>query len=581
MLTDTITADIEQSSQLDTIPFEVKPHQLLNDGLAAVGATGGALMLVDQTGKWLEIWARLGPPHKRETDPRFEIGDNSIAGHVADTGEPYLSPDVTQDPRFFSTRSGPPNFRSLLAVPMLFADQVIGIISADHEAENHFSEKNVATLRHFANKVASALARDREHAQLDQTLISLHGVGTLLTRLSGGSDLADVLHMVATQARSVLNADLVTLYQYETGSKEFLVEGTGPTIAGKVNYEAPMKTRIYPDDVAWKIVDQGKSRFFTYAEEEEFLTGFVPEREGQEERPRFAAREKIKSVAALVLHSGEEIVGVMFVNYRQPHEFTDNEKRILETFVNYAAIAIQNARLIQAVRRVREQQIATEQLTVLNSIAPTFAHKLSNAAGTIPVAVQEIRRKLLDPNPYVQGQLERIETDAQELMRMAKQLRQGLHAGAPEQLNILELLSSVRQTIMDDYPTFSFDLQVDTTLTYIHGTRLQLREVFLNLGRNAIEATLPDPGQLTIHAHPSEDEQFLEIEFSDTGRGIDPEDQPRIFDLGFTTKSKRGMGFGLWWCRTVLRSQGGNVQLKSSQSGMGATFVVRLSVAQD
>lgn len=577
MATDT-NAVIEQSFQLDTIPFDVKPHQLLNDGLAAVGATGGALMLVDRTGKWLEIWARLGPPRKRETDPRFEIGDNSIAGHVADTGEPYLCPDVTQDPRFFSTRSGPPNFRSLLAAPIFFADRVIGIISADHEVENHFAEEDVNTLRHFANQVAAALAREREHAQLDQTLISLHGVGTLLTRLSEES-LADVLRMVATQARSVLNADLVTLYQYEAGSKEFLVEGTGPTIAGKVNYEAPMKTRIYPDDVAWKIVDQGKSRFFTYAEEEEFLTGFVPEREGQEERPRFAVREKIKSVAALVLHGGEKIVGVMFVNYRQPHEFTDNEKRILETFANYAAIAIQNARRIQAVRRVREQQIAAERLDLLNSIAPTFAHKLSNAAGTIPVAIQEIRRKLLDPSPYVQRQLERIEVDAQELMRMAKQLRQGLHAGAPEQLDILELLASVRKSIMDDYPAFSFDLQVDIALTYIHGIRLQLREVLLNLGRNAIEATLPDPGRLTIHAHPSEDEQFLEIEFSDTGRGIDPEDQPRIFDLGFTTKSKRGMGFGLWWCQTVLRSQGGDVQLKSSQSGMGATFVVRLPVA--
>ncbi len=575
-------AAAEKTLQLGKISFEVKPHKILNDALAAVGATGGALMLIDPTGQWLEIEARLGPPHKRETDPRFAIEDSSIAGHVALTKEPYLCPDVTQDRYFSPTRAGPPNFRSLLEVPILSSDQIIGIISADHESVNAFTPEHIDILHHFAKQMAAALTHELERSRLHQTLMSLNEVGALLTRLSGEESLAGVLQMVASQAKRVLEADLVILYQYDAKRAEFLVEGTGPTIEGELLYEEAdeaMTTRIHPDDVPWKIVAQGQSRFFTHAENDEFLIGDVPARDGKKARPRFAVREKLKSVSALVLRVGGEIVGVMFVNYRKTHEFTDGERRILETFGNYAAIAIQNARLIQAILDTQKQRVAEKQLAVLSSIAPTFAHKMSNAAGTIPVAVQEIRRKLDTPSQYIQHELDRIETDAKELMRMATQLRESLQAGTPERIDTYDLLSSIKARIADEYPALSLDPQLPASLPQVRGIRSQLQEVFLNLARNAAEASLPDPGRLTIRAYLSEEGRFLEMEFSDTGRGIQPEHKLRIFDLGFTTKPTRGMGFGLWWCQTVLRSQGSDIRLKSSQPGVGTTFVVRLPVA--
>ncbi len=580
-----LEATPETTPRPDTISPEVKLHQILNDGLAAVGATGGALMLVDPTGKHLEIWARLGPPHRREMDPKFPVGEDSatgIAGQVAHIKKPYLCVDVTRDPFFLPTRAGPPNFRSLLVVPVFSGERVIGVISADHETENAFTQEHVKTLCHYAGQMAVALAREFERSRLHETLIGLHEVGALLTRLSGKESLAGVLQMVVSQARDVLGAGLVTLYQYEAGSGEFLVEGTGPTIAGELLYhDAPMKTGIYPDDVARKIVEQGSPRFFTNADRDEFLTGFVPARDGQEARPRFAVREKIKSVAALILRTGDETVGVMFVNYRVPHEFTADERRVLETFANYAAIAIQNTRLIRAIREeAREQLVAMERLAVLNSIAPTFAHKMANAAGTIPAAAQEIRRKLESPGQYVQFQLDRIETDARELLEMATQLRQSLQAGPPEPINLYDLLQSIAARTAASYPAMSVDLQVLANSPQVRGIRSQLREVFLNLVRNAAEAILPDPGNLTIRACSSEDGRFLDIEFCDTGRGIQREHQRRLFDLGFTTKPTRGMGFGLWWCQTVLRSQGGDIRLKRSQPGADTTFVVRLPVSQ-
>jgi len=565
----------------DIFSFEVKPHQILNDALAAIKATGGALMLVDQTGQWLEIWARLGPPHKRDMDPKFEIGKSNIAGWVAFNKKPYLSLDVTRDDLFSPTRTGPPNFRSLIAVPIFLGEQVVGVISADHEVDEVFSNEHIATMQVFADQMAAALAEELERTRLHETLISLHKVGTLLTQLSSEGSLSDVLERIADQARQVLDADVVTLYQYDDKNREFLVEGKGPTITGELlDPQVLIRTRLHPDDVAWKIVALGESRFFTNAKNHEFLIGNIPIREGKEPRPRFAVRERIESVAALILEVRAEIVGVMFVNYRNLHEFTDNERRILETFANYAAIAIQNNRQIEAILETQKQIVAAKQLAVLNSIAPTFAHKMSNAAGTIPVAVQEIRRKLSAPTEYVQFMLDIIEKDAKELLDMANQLRQGLGTGPLEYIDITSVLNSVNTDFSKNFPAITCHLNISTPLPGLFVARSQLQEVFLNLASNAAEAILPDHGQLVMSARVSEDDRFIEIEFADTGRGIRPEYQPRIFDLGFSTKPKRGLGFGLWWCRTFLRSQGGDIRLKSNQPGVGTSFIIQLPVSQ-
>ena len=93
---------IETTQTLDTML-----HQILNEALVAIGAEAGSLMLVDNKRGILQIKARLGKPRAgRKTEPVYKIGENSIAGWVAENRRSYLCPDVENDPFFERSRSG-------------------------------------------------------------------------------------------------------------------------------------------------------------------------------------------------------------------------------------------------------------------------------------------------------------------------------------------------------------------------------------------------------------------------------------------------------------------------------------------
>jgi signal transduction histidine kinase len=99
----------------------------------------------------------------------------------------------------------------------------------------------------------------------------------------------------------------------------------------------------------------------------------------------------------------------------------------------------------------------------------------------------------------------------------------------------------------------------------------QLRQVFLNLIRNAREA-MPRGGQLTVTAwHTPEG---VEVRVQDTGEGMTPEVQERLYEPFFTTKTG-GTGLGLALSRQIVESHGGRLSLESAV-GRGTTFHVFL-----
>jgi signal transduction histidine kinase len=112
----------------------------------------------------------------------------------------------------------------------------------------------------------------------------------------------------------------------------------------------------------------------------------------------------------------------------------------------------------------------------------------------------------------------------------------------------------------------------------------QLRQVFLNLGLNALQA-MPQGGKLTISsgvrrgARRGEAASFLEVRFRDTGVGISPGDLKNLFIPFYTTKEK-GTGLGLPISQRIIENHGGTIEVRSQQ-GKGATFTVLLPIEAD
>jgi signal transduction histidine kinase len=106
---------------------------------------------------------------------------------------------------------------------------------------------------------------------------------------------------------------------------------------------------------------------------------------------------------------------------------------------------------------------------------------------------------------------------------------------------------------------------------------IQLQQVFINIITNACQAMLKE-GTLTIRTGQTGD--IMEIEISDTGEGISPENLTKVFDPFFTTrKVGSGTGLGLSISYRIVEKHGGHIDVKS-EVGKGTTFTIKLPAGE-
>lgn len=141
------------------------------------------------------------------------------------------------------------------------------------------------------------------------------------------------------------------------------------------------------------------------------------------------------------------------------------------------------------------------------------------------------------------------------------------------------------ESVIDEVLTFYVDLLQDQgvslyrqqpeSLPTVSFDRQQMKQVLFNLMKNAAEA-MPQGGQLTLAVRVKE--PYLEIEVSDTGKGMTPEVAQNIFTPYFTTKDK-GSGLGLAICKNILKAHGGDI-VATTTPGRGSTFTILLPLEE-
>jgi len=566
MIPEPVEITIETTQTLDTML-----HQVLNQALVAINADAGSLMLVDNKQGILQIKARLGKPQPRRKIERvFKIDDKSIAGWVVQNKQSYLCSDIERDLFFVPSRSGK-NFLSLLSVPIVFKDKVLAVINADATERNYFNESHKKRLEYVATQVAAPIA------ERISILDAIAEVGFELTRLPKEGGVGLVLKKIAEAAVRSLGADVVTAYQYIQEKDEFPVEGTGPTIAGTIGDPSPMRRKVYEGDVPWAVVHERRSGFYSDVREQDFLTGKV-HRPGDTPRPRFIEREGLKSMAALLLPfraaemKDEEVVGVMFANYRTRHEFNIDEISALATFADYAAIAILNAR--------HQEQRRIEQMRMVESISANFAHRMSNLAGTSRVAAQILQERISSADETSLRQLERIQQESKILLELAERLARPFKETGEffefTPIDITHIIEAELESVQNQNRKIILKKNLTTNLPRGQSVEFQLRQVLRDILSNAIEAVEEkDPAQVDIRAYFNRKTNQVEIEVSDNGPGIPEDIRSRVFAPGVTTKKDK-LGIGLWWCRTFMQATGGDLVLKDTRIGVGTTFVIKI-----
>jgi two-component system NtrC family sensor kinase len=223
------------------------------------------------------------------------------------------------------------------------------------------------------------------------------------------------------------------------------------------------------------------------------------------------------------------------------------------------------ARLIQA-----------EKLASMGQMAAGIAHEINNPLGVVLMYSHLLKEELADAS-RPQEDVDRIIAEAERTRGIVRGIlnfaREEKVDRAPTDINVL--LRKAAEGIVPTSPEgkFRVEFRLDAALVPQQVDGGQLRQVFDNLLKNAVEA-MPDGGVIRVATEEGEGE--FSVTVSDTGAGIPEENLPKMFSPFFTTKKVgKGTGLGLSVCYGIVKMHGGTIQAANVPGG-GACFTVRI-----
>ncbi|HEX8335578.1 MAG TPA: PAS domain-containing protein, partial [Pyrinomonadaceae bacterium] len=236
-------------------------------------------------------------------------------------------------------------------------------------------------------------------------------------------------------------------------------------------------------------------------------------------------------------------------------------------------------------RLERERAAQADKLRALGQLASGVAHDFNNALAAILGRAQLLRRAA-EEDPGLRRGLDIILTAAEDAAATVRRIRsfaRQLPGEGYSEVCVAELLRDAVEITRTRWENdarargLSYEVTVegDDSL-YTLGNASELREVFVNLVVNAIDA-MPAGGRLDINCRRRGDR--LRLLFADTGTGMAEEVRARIFEPFFTTKGSQGTGLGLFVSYGIVERHGGHISA-ASQPGRGTTFFIDLPHAE-
>jgi signal transduction histidine kinase len=254
---------------------------------------------------------------------------------------------------------------------------------------------------------------------------------------------------------------------------------------------------------------------------------------------------------------------------------TDEELRATNEELQTANEELQAAN--EKLKETQEQLIRSEKLAAIGKLAGGVGHELRNPLGAIKNAVYYIKGKLINSElaktePRIIEFLGIVDDEISSSNKIISDLLNFSRVGKPavSSTKIRKVMEDTlsRLTVPENIEVIN---KVDANLPEVEIDADQIRQVFVNIATNAIQA-MPEGGKLTIDARKGD--KFLEVAISDTGDGITEDVIGKIFDPLFTTRAK-GIGLGLAVCKSIIERHGGAIGVES-KVGEGATFIVKL-----
>ncbi len=538
----------------NSITSALKPKKALNliidAAVRITGATNGSLILVDWEKRVLNIEVSRGFA-KPIKGVKLKVGEG-ITGWVAEHGKALLISDVSDDLRYVPVNE---KIKSELAVPLLLEDQLIGVLNVDSTRSNAFTTEDLDLLTLLSKQSAQVIQNGQLFDTANRKIEELSTLIKINKTIASSLDLDKTLRQIVERTARLMNSALCSIMLVsEDGDSLMLKAHHG----GSSDYERRPNISIKQSDIG-KVIRKRRS-LIVYDIAKELDAAFAA----------IARQEGLRSLLSVPLVVRNRAIGLINIYKSRKYRFSDEEKRLLKTFADLCAIAIENAQLYEKMLTLEEQTRHAERLTSVGELAVSIAHEIRNPLTIVKMIFESGDRLNVRDREVISEELSRMNeiitrlldfTRPKEAVREACRVQKSLQ-------NALFLLARefVRKNIQ-------INTQFADSLPKILADPVQLQQVFLNLLLNASEA-MPGGGKIDISVQPAG--EHLKISISDNGIGLPESVQKKLF-VPFTTTKMTGLGLGLSIVKRIIDAHGGEIRMNSA-TDTGTRVTIRLPV---
>ena len=234
---------------------------------------------------------------------------------------------------------------------------------------------------------------------------------------------------------------------------------------------------------------------------------------------------------------------------------------------------------ITSEKQSTEEMIENERVSSILLLAAGVAHELGNPLNSLTIHLQLAERRLKKLRDSKEGEAlaESLKVCQDEVARLDGIIRNFLEAIRPRppdlaEVNLVEVLEDVLRFQARELEDRGIKVEgeLPASLPVVMADRNQLKQVFFNLVKNAMEAMGPD-GRLSLKVRADDDSVYVAV--ADTGTGIKAEDMSKLFSPYHTTKVS-GHGLGLMIVQRIMRDHGGHVGIESKE-GVGTVVTLQ------
>jgi signal transduction histidine kinase/CheY-like chemotaxis protein len=526
------------------------------------------------------------------------LSPESLAGHVALSGEVLQVDDAYALPADCSYRFNPEvdalagyRTKSMLVLPMKTpAGEVIGVlelinckresgrpfvsIAAIEQEALPYSGPFRSLAASLASQAAVALANSnlfRELTRRQGRLEALVDVSQRVTRLWPP---ATVRRRIADLYCGLLQAEVVTFHLVDDG-RLVRAEARGEGV-----------DTLLPAEIAQ---GEGPSGGVAATGEPLAITELAGHGGLTPAQREAATRLGLRAWLAVPVRAGDRLVGVLSALTGAAPAFSEDDVAVAATFAAQAGIAVENSRLyaqleraLEGVQKGQDQLVQVERLRALGEMAAGVAHDFNNL-----LAVVMLRSELLlarKQSPDVAESLSMIRQAAQDGAQTVRRIQEFTRTRSTRPFSRVDMREVLQEVVELARPRWreqaqsrgvTYDVRVESgPLPEVAGTAEELREAFLNLLNNALEA-MPAGGHFTLRT--AAEGGGVVIRAEDSGCGMSEETRRRVFEPFFTTKGAQGNGLGLAVVWGIVARHGGEIRVESAL-GRGTTFIVSLPV---